>query len=279
MAEKSLLEECKKYFLNGSKIIDGDKQLSQYSSLINETQKFHSKLASNLKDIPLVVGVQHWLNSSPSQLSRKQILELIEKKILPLKNEKGQLCSLGELQEQGEKYHNKILEEIRCAQDWPIARKEELVKCYIEFCDHLYQSTLGILPKAQDPDQFYASHKAVNYDQFTKFVQFLSERDALIAKLLYFGGPTVEEVLFLRYGQLDFDNRTINFSKQSIRHPKHLMAELANFSGKKKQKELVFINYKGNQIARTHLNQSFGRASKSIHSKITPRDLLKLKLK
>lgn len=156
MISKPLLEEFKKYFLNQSKMSDGDKQFSHYSSLINETQTVHSKLAANLKDVPLVVGIQHWLNNCSSQLNRNRMLELIEKNVLPLKNEKGELCSLGELQEQGEKYHNKILEGIRCTQEWSIARKEEIVKSYIEFCDYLSQSTLGIIPKAQDPDQFYA---------------------------------------------------------------------------------------------------------------------------
>jgi integrase len=207
------------------------------------------------------------------------MVQLIERKILSIQDQKGQLLCLDYFQEQGEQEHKRIIEDIKCILDWPNLIKEELVQHYIEFSQHLHQNTFGIIPIAQDPDRLHASQKVVNYDDFTRFVQFLSERDALIAKLLYFGGPTVEEVLFLKYGQLDFDNCSVNFSKQSVSYPKHLILELSNFAGKKKKNALVFLNYKGKQVVRTHLNHSFGRASKEINLMITPRELTKIKLK
>lgn len=281
--EKLFWEKYKNQISDDSqKSVDLEKKFSQYSALIGENQNIYSILKTILKDIPIGIAVRYWLNIFSSQSKQKkasnQIVQLIERKILPVQNKNGQLLTLNYFQEQGEQEHKRIIEEIKCISDLSISEKEELVQCYIEFSHHLNQNTFGIISTAYDSDRFYASHKVVNYDDFTKFVQQLSERDALIAKLLYFGGPTVEEVLFLKYGQVDFTHCVINFSKQSIKYPKHLILELSNFSGKKKKNDLVFLNYKGNQVVRTHLNHSFGRASKEINLKITPRDLVKLKL-
>lgn len=265
-----------------SKKTDLEKQFVQYSVLIHETTKFYSSLEKKLQGIPIGVALRYWLSTITNKVKQKGYLQnivlLIEKEIIPVKNLQGELWTLNQLREHGEEEHKRIIEEIKCIVELSTSVKEELVKCYIEFSQHLYQNTLGIIPIAQDSDQFYASHKVVSYENFLRFVQLLSERDAFIAKLLYFGGPTVEEVLFLKYSQLDFNNCRIIFSKISVNYPKHLMLGLLNFAGKKKKNDLIFLNYKGNQVVRTHLNQSFGRASKEIHPKITPRDLLKLKL-
>lgn len=261
---------------------DFETRFSQYSALIEENQNIYALLKNLLKEIPIGIALRYWLNSVSSQSKQKKISEqvvlLIERKILPVQNKNGQLVALNYFQEQGEEEHKRIIEEIRCISDLTLTVKEELVKCYIEFSQHLNQNTFGIIPIAYDPDRFYASHKAVELDDFAKFVHVLSERDALIAKLLYFGGPTVEDVLFLKYRQVNFNDYTINFSKQSIKYPKHLILELLNFSGKKKKNDLFFLNYKGNQVTRTHLNHSFGRASQDINLKITPRDLVRLKI-
>ena len=283
-AEKLFWEKYKSQISDASeKSQDFEKKFSQYSALVEENQNIYSLLKTILKDIPIGIALRHWLNLFSGQSKQKktsdQIIQLIERHILPVQSKSGQLLALNYFQEQGEEKHKRIIEEMRCILDFSTAIKEEFVQCYIEFAHYLNQNTFGIIPLAFDPDRFYASHKVVNYDDFTKFIERLSERDALIAKLLYFGEPTVEDVVFLKYGQLDFRDCTINFSKQTIKYPKHLMLELSNFSGKKRKNNLIFLNYKGNQIVRTHLNQSFGRASKEINLRITPRDLLKLKLK
>lgn len=268
---------------DSEKLKDLEKKFSQYSALVNENKNIYAVLRAILKDIPIGIALRYWLNTFSHQPKQKQIshqvTQLIERKILPVQNQNGQLLALDYFQEQGEQGHIRIIEEIRCVPDWSTAIKEELVQCYIEFSHHLHQNTFGIILSAYDPDRFYASHKIVDYDDFIKFAQQLSERDALVAKLLYFGGPTVEEVLFLKYGQVDFNHCTVHFLKQSIIYPKHLISELFHFSGRKKKKDLIFLNYKGNQMVRTHLNHSFGRASKEVKLTITPRDLVKLKLK
>jgi hypothetical protein len=281
--EKLFWEKYSSQVLNDSEEIGNlEKKFSQYSALIEENQNIYSLLKALLKDIPIGIALRYWLNTISCQLKQKkishQIVQLIERKILPIQNKNGHVLSLDYFHEQGEGEHRKIVEEIKCVPDWSMTVKEELVKSYIEFSHHLNQNTFGIIPKAYDPDRFYASHKVINYDDFTKFVELLSERDALIAKLLYFGGPTVEEVLLLKYGQLNLKDYAISFSKQTIKYPKHLMLELSNFVGKKKKNDLIFLNYRGNQVVRTHLNHTFGRASKEINRTITPRDLVKLKL-
>ncbi len=80
--------------------------------------------------------------------------------------------------------------------------------------------------QGEDPDFQRTIKKVVNYKEFIKFIQELQERDALMAKLLYFGAPTMDEVLNLRVSQVDLKKGMVRFNKFSVRYPKHVMLEL-----------------------------------------------------
>ena len=99
---------------------------------------------------------------------------------------------------------------------------------------------------------------------------------ALIAKLLYFGAPTMDEVLNLRVSQVDLKKGIVKFNKFSVRYPKHVMLDLKGYLTKKDKEELIFVNLRGEMVERTHLNNCFNRASRKISSskRITPKMLL-----
>jgi hypothetical protein len=101
----------------------------------------------------------------------------------------------------------------------------------------------------------------------------------LIAKLLYFGAPSVEDVVLLRYGMLKKANSAVNFTNLTVKYPKHLIQDILSYAGKKGKDDLVFLNYRGNNVERTHLSQSFANISSKIFDdrKITPRTLLETK--
>jgi len=78
----------------------------------------------------------------------------------------------------------------RCLKGVRTSEKEDLVESYLS----LSNSTLGYIYPAYDPDRQKAINKSIRYEWFIEFVQKFSERDALITKLIYFGGPSMEEV-------------------------------------------------------------------------------------
>ena len=92
--------------------------------------------------------------------------------------------------------------------------------------------------QGEDPDFQRTIKKVVWYKDFIKFVQLLPERDALIAKLLYFGAPTMDEVLSLRVDQIDSRKGLVKFKKFSVKYPKHVMLELKSSLTQKKKEDL-----------------------------------------
>lgn len=262
---------------------DFENSFKDYSKTIGEASKALDKLKANLKNIPLGIALHHWLTSSAHLRSKneqhkhaKQILELIEKRIIPITN-KNDIVTLNLLQQSGKKFHHDVIDDIRRRQNYSIDEQEQLIESYLNFSKYLHQSTLDLIPLASDPDREQVKNKAIPYDTFIKFIQFLAERDALIAKLLYFGAPTIEETLLLRCSQVNFRHCLIQFEKHPTTYPKHIIQSLKQHINQKKPEDLIFTNFKGSEIERTHLNHSFGRASNKMSAtkKITPRDLLK----
>lgn len=174
--------------------------------------------------------------------------------------------------------HQDLIEQIRTVNDWSIFEKEEIVKCYIEFSHSLARNTYDLIPLAFDSDRDRVQQKTVTYDSFIDFVQQLPKRDALIAKLLYFGAPSLEEIMTLTVSAVSKKTPEITFNEVTITLPQHIYNELYDVIKGKNTSQLVFCNVRGEKVNRTHLNQSFLRASEksSLKVKITPASLLKL---
>lgn len=196
--------------------------------------------------------------------------------LLPLANN-GKRRVLGDLQSAD---HLLVIENIRCIKEWSIAEKEDLIGCYLQFTYDLAKFTFGMIPVAFDPDRLRTERRVVRYELFMNFVQLLSERDALIAKLLYFGAPNIESAISLKIVALDIEKLEIKFGEQAIRFPKHLINDISGYIQPRKDNPmgLVFVNVRGEEVERVHLNQSFARKSSNIPGgfKITPAALLKM---
>lgn len=231
-----------------------------------------------LSKIPIGAEIEAWLQSL--DLPAKEVLEyetymlrLIDLGILRLINESGEARMLNELTPNE---HQAIIENIRCSSKLTIEDKEKMVKIYILFSQQLSRDTLRLIMQGENSDFQRTIKKVVSYEEFIKFIQHLQERDALIAKLLYFGAPSMEEVLNLRVIQVHLKDGLVKFNKFSVRYPKHVMLELKSHLNKKDKNELVFVNLRGEIVGRTHLNNCFNRASRKISStkRITPTLLL-----
>lgn len=112
---------------------------------------------------------------------------------------------------------------------------------------------------------------------FGRWCQYLPDRDRMIAFLLYFGAPSLEEVLNLRVKD-KLPDWTLNFPSYDLVLSFDLGVCLGDFCYGKKKEDLIFVNRYGKEITRTHLNQSFKRASRKANlPTITPSALMELK--
>jgi hypothetical protein len=238
--------------------------------------EFHS---SFLAGIPVLVVIAHWIrNVLKDPLWREKYVQgmqaLIEKRLIPMVKEDGSCVTLDALRALG---HLAIIEEIRCVREWAPFEKEELVQCYLQFSHSLARYTFDYVPAGFDPDRRRTEFKMVKYEYFFDFVQQLSERDALIAKILYFGAPSIDETIALKKGALDTAGCAVQFGEKKVVFPKHLIQDLALHAKDKNSATLLFTNVRGAEVERAHLNQSFARACDRVPRvvKITPGILLR----
>lgn len=256
--------------------------LHQYEKIMmhgkKELEEAIEAFRLTLNEIPLGAEIANWLErlDSPKEYISKymeSMLNLIDLKILSLTNRQGQLRTLKDVSPND---HRDTIEEIRCSSKLSTPEKEKAVEAYILFSQHLSRATCGLIMQGEDPDFQRTIKKVVWYKDFIKFVQLLPERDALIAKLLYFGAPTMDEVLSLRVDQIDLRKGLVKFKKFSVKYPKHVILELKSSLGQKKKEDLIFTNLHGQQVERTHLNNCFNRAARKLdgNTRITPKMLL-----
>lgn len=278
----TFMEKCKKQISNKD-VKTLEPLLEKYTNETWKIRKSFNEFHSNfLRDIPFVVVLAHWIKGVVSdRLWREQYVrgmgELLDKKLIPLVDVYGNNLTLETFRLKG---HQDIIENIRCEKGWTLFEKEELVQCYIQFSYNLARYTFNYVPPGYDPDRRRCASRAIKYEFFFDFVQHLSERDGLIAKVLYFGAPSIEEMLTLNTAAIDRENFALRFPSKTVSYPKHLIYDLLTHVNQKSEKyDIVFTNLRGAEVERAHLNQSFARACEKMpkNIKITPGSLLKLK--
>ena len=257
---------------------DFDSLLDELQSRAFQVKSAISEFRHFIEELPLAIALAYWIKGEVTDIDQgvekiSALNKLIDQGIIPLKNQEGAPLILCDLRWMG---HRNIINEIRCVKEWGTLEKEKLVSVYLQFSQHLGQMTFGFIPHDFDPDRRSVAHKTVRYEVFIEFVQHLSPRDALIAKLLYFGASSAADVLSLQVNQIDFANHKVSYPNQSVVYPKHLMLDLQEHTQGKKGEELVFVNTRGSKIERAHLSHSFERAlSKAdIKERFTPGQLL-----
>lgn len=266
VSQKSTIEELSVQF---------QKKADDFDNRVVQFQEF-------LQGIPVLSAIKAWLEGKLSDPQWKRryfdnMSVLFKKNLIPLVDSRGKLVTLAYFIEHG---HQAILEDIRSVVGWTMIEKEEIVQCYVAFTQRLARLSHNLIPCGVDPDRELVRQKAVSYEIFIDFIPHLSERDALIAKLLYFCDVSMEEILTLKKSAFDKNGFSLKLESGTIQLPRHLFLELFTFvNSSVKSPKLAFTNVRGAQVDRTHLNQSFSRAcEKSVKKeRITPGSLLKLK--
>lgn len=275
------LENCKNQLGLDDNLKNGlEEQAKEFCN-----QKFHLgseilQFRTMVRQVPIAAALIDWaknLFTDPfwSELYENRLLKLQKSRLIPLMDEQGRWITLEYFMSVG---HLDILENIRCFKEWSIFEKEEIIQCYLQFSRSLSKETHDIIPEAIDPDRELVRNKLVKFEIFIEFVRYLSSRDALIAKLLYFGSPSLDEVIELKEESVDLKNYQIHFKNVSIRYPKHVIQDLGkHFEDRRNGNGFVFNNVRGEFVDRAHLNHAFLRAThkSSSKTKITPGSLLK----
>ncbi|MBS0656424.1 MAG: hypothetical protein JSR46_11655 [Verrucomicrobia bacterium] len=259
-----------------------EEQSIQFRLKAHEFEEQATQFQDFFHKVSIVSAIKDWLRTKladPNYEPRycEHMYSLMQKKLIPIEDKHGKPLTLEYFIEHG---HQAILESIRSVQGWTMLEKEEKVQCYMDFTRSLSRQTQNHVPYSTDPDRERVRHKAVSYETFMDFVPHLSERDALIAKLLYFGDVAMEDILSLQRTSLDKKSFLLHLDGTTKQLPRHLFLELLSYiNAQPNSQKLAFTNVRGAHVDRTHLNQSFARAcEKSVKKvKITPGTLLKLK--
>lgn len=276
-----LWEKCRNSFMP---IEDMDVELRlnnmfgrSYYQICESVQTFRQHIGA----LPLVKAIDFWVSTiSSDRYWGKHFIEqlgnLVSRGILKLlQDDKPRL-----VQDVSREEHINAIDAIRCVEDWSIESREKHVSLYLTLFRDLAKYTMDLIPRAFDPDRERVAGKLLEWPQFIEFIQKLSFRDAIIAKLLYFGAPSFESVLTLRTIDVDLSGRSIAFLGQKVAFPRHVIREIHEYVKTRFNEDgLLFINVRGEPLENTNLVHSFQRASSklSLSKKITPSMLLKHK--
>ncbi len=256
-------------------------QPAEFRLKTSEFDKVATEYHAFSKTVAIASAIRAWVEEMLAETQWKEhyangFAKLYKKGIIPLFDAKGKFLTLEYFEQHG---HQEILEAIRCVRDWNLFEREEIVRLYVQFSQSLSRVTRGLIPFAVDPDRERVKHKAVKYEAFVDFVTHLPERDALIAKLLYFGNLSIEEVLTLTPKAINSKTCSVVFENQTTVYPQHVILDIIQYiENKKKSQKILFTNLRGEIVDRSHLNQCFSRACEKMSRKIkiTPGSLVKL---
>lgn len=259
------VDACNKQHKSDVKDLETFREI--YRKRINEAEEFYSRFRTDIEKIPFELAIEHWLDKQALVAGIEDACEIFEylvsRSIIQLEDVSGQILTIGDQAVIG---HHRYLEEIRCLENVSLRKRERIVSIYLQFSSYLAQATLGLVAFQSDPDRLKVEKKTISYDVFMDFVQYLPERDALMAYLMYFDEPSMTEVIDLKASQVDADQCIITFGQHQAVYPKHIIQQLQNFMGQKKQDELVFQNRSNEAVNRSRIYRSFKTAS----AKMTP---------
>lgn len=149
---------------------------------------------------------------------------LIEEGFIRAKDDQENIWTLSHVARQDP---NDIYRAIRCRRDLSMKLRESLVEAYWTILHHLDIITKGYLKHRENIDHEMILGRLIPYDFFVKFLDELSDKPQLVAKLLYFGGDrNLDEILQLQLKDVDFERRVIKFGSQEIEYPSHVFVDI-----------------------------------------------------
>lgn len=195
--------------------------------------------------VPLSVFIATWADIKKEDQTygvrhMKIMCELIEKKFIPL-------ISLRDFMKTD---IFPILEDIRCFEEWTLAKREEMVLLYTSFLSWLAKTTFGYISEIVDPDRAISLGRQVSFETYINILERLDLREQILAKMFYLGGDRgQEEVLSVKIEDIDPKKKCIRFSEE-VFYPRHLFEDIKKYTQGRKT-GLLFEGRGGERIAYT----------------------------
>ncbi len=206
-------------------LLKGAEEFSEASDKIREAKE---DFFLQIQSTPLVNIISVWTerylrNNQICHSMLKSIRDLIDEKLIRIKNSKNEYFSLGEFA--GEVHS--IIDSIRCVKKWPVIRREQNVLHFLDFTDWLSKVTQGFIPRIEDPDRLRTCERSLAFGSFIDLLSHLENRYQLIADLLFFGGDrTLEEIVKLHIEDIDFERRLVKYPSEEVLYPQHIIDDL-----------------------------------------------------
>jgi len=282
MKTSSEIDKLSEYYFNlqDDGRIDIKDYQKTYFNKVHDASEFASKFREYLFNVPVSVAVDRWLHLCKSNRNIDVVLadvkRLIDADILPTKTANGKIVDLHCFDMIDQSYQVQC---IRCIPGVTQEEAERMVETYLDFMQHLFSETWGYVRHEGDPDRIAVADKRLHYEKFIDFSRRLSQRDSLIAHLIYFGDCSMSNIIELRVKDIDLPNCEIIVEDRHIKFSPHVIIRLKDLIASKKPDELAFTNRTGGKVNRSRLYRSFKNAGAKMSSptEILPSTLLEKK--
>lgn len=268
--ERGSYKEFRKYVKNlisESDLKQSTEAFEKESAVVSEVIRNALKI---VKSQPFLTAFLIW--SKTTREGRIDYVDLLlEKEMVPFSDKRGNLLLINQFKTD---HLITIIDRIRSRKDCDILTKEELVCYFLDFSHWLSRETFSSTFKISDPDQILTQSRTLSFGGFISLLGKLDEKFQVIAKLLYFGGCTLSQVLSLSVQDIDFDNKIIMFDERQMSYPLHVFEGLKSLvAGKRYGK--VFIGRNNAPLNPATVFRNFKEAALKarLNDSFTPKDL------
>ncbi|MBA3603457.1 MAG: site-specific integrase [Parachlamydiaceae bacterium] len=257
------------------------------SNSFEEAKSLHSNLIwQQLELITVSEAIDVWLStlSPKTRINYQSGMRLLA--------ELGLISPLLNLQAFSLVNHEAIIDRIKLVPKWSECSCQSRAACYISFTRFLHRRSQGLITRAIPNREGNAKTFFKVYDKVktlamtqSQWILFLEEldkispRECLMAKLIIQGGKRVNEVLFLKTQDIDWERNKIVFEQSKTRglkkttvitYPQSVMQKLKEYIGDRNG--VVFITRTGKPVKLNQLAQTFAKAGNhaAIPFKVTP---------
>lgn len=243
--------------------IVGTKFIIDSKHLIDEIELFQKRLSSYSLMLLIFLWAQ-WIDNDRvlGEKYTSMMEQLLEKNLIIHINPKdNKLIKIGEFASLNP---NTIIDNIRCYREWPIDKREDYAKFYMEFSIWLNKETFNFVPEAEDHDREITKQRKLQFDKYIEIIKRLDLRERILAKIFYLGGSVgLEEVLSLNINDINFKENKIKFSGGEIHFPRHVFEDIKDLLNKRK-KGYVFVGKSNERINHTVPYRSLKAVVKKI---------------
>ncbi len=243
-------------------------------------QRAHSDFNQLLEEIPIKAALEWWkAEMEESTEARPETISEIYEHIISLINCKVIDKSWDiDLLNKNQKH---VLHQLVNNSEWDEFEKKSKLNALMSFVNFLHEQTKGYIRRLQAPSELKlqntiraSSPKALTLKEWWRFrdeLEKISERDALVAKLMAYTARPLNEVLELTVNDLDFsanlkvmykngdETLTVQTDGSVAEQMRKYLAESEAY--RREKTDYLFITRNGNRIYRTHFTKIFEKAS------------------